>query len=500
MEDWVTIKTLRAKNPEMSLREIARLVHASPNTIKSALERQEAPTYRREDKSNPLLDPFKKLILELIVVKHLRGSRVLEELRSKGYTGGNTAFYAYVRSIKPEPPKDFTPYETLPGEQSQFDWSPYSVLIAGQITKVIVFSYINCFSRYRIFQASLSEDQGAVLEALEESLIASGGVPRRLQTDNAKAFVHNPSRRNFHWNERYLHFCGHYHFEPSRSLPGHPWSKGKVERSFAYLEDHFIVGNTFESFEDFVTKLRAFQDKVNAREHATLKTAPEALLAKDREAFSPLPETRYVGIKEESRKVTSDCLLSYNGSRYSVPWMFAGKHVWLRLSRGYYLEIYSQANALIARHQLSLRKGAVIIEKSHYRTHRTTTAAFEHLCSIFRSSFPGQELFLEKLRAQKRLNARHHLSQMLDLSMLYAKEDFLKAIEVSLEYNVFTAGFMSGYLEKHFQHVFDLPVRGAALPSPEERVTRDLREYTFPDDPPPATSTDDEERALAHGH
>lgn len=37
MEDWVTIKTLRAKNPDMSLREIARLVQASPNTVKTAL-------------------------------------------------------------------------------------------------------------------------------------------------------------------------------------------------------------------------------------------------------------------------------------------------------------------------------------------------------------------------------------------------------------------------------------------------------------------------------
>ena len=483
MEDWVTIKTLRAKNPDMSLREIARLVQASPNTVKTALGREEAPSYQRKDKSNPLLDPFKKLILELITVKHLRGSRVLEELRSKGYQGGNTAFYAHVRTIKPESQKNFLPYETLPGEQSQFDWSPYSVVIGGAITKVIVFSYINGFSRYRILRASLSEDQGAVLEALEHGLILSGGVPQRVQTDNARVFVHNPSRRNFHWNERYLRFCGHYGFEPSRSLPGHPWSKGKVERPFAYLEDHFIAGNSFEDFEDFVRKLQAFQDKVNAREHATIKTTPDALIAKDREAFSPLPETRYVGIKEESRKATFDGLLSYDGSRYSVPWMFGGKHVWVRVSCGYYLEIYSQANAPLARHRLSLRKGAVVIDKSHYRTHPGATAAFDRLCMTFSESFPGQELFLEKLRAQKRLNARRHLSGMLDLAKLYHKDDFLKAIAVSLEYNVFTVSFMSGYLEKHFQHAFDLPARPMPPPLSDEPVTRDLREYTLPEDP-----------------
>jgi transposase len=482
MDDWVTIKNLRAKNPEMSLREIARLVQASPNTVKNALQRTEAPSYQRRDKSNPLLDPFKELILELVTVKHLRGSRVLEEIRSKGYGGGATAFYAHVRKIKPTTQRDFTPYETLPGEQSQFDWSPYTVMIAGQLTKVIVFSYINGFSRYRILEASLAENQAAVLEALENSLVASGGVPQRIQTDNAKAFVHNPSRRSFHWNERYLAFCGHYGFQPSRSLPGHPWSKGKVEKPFAFLEDHFIAGNSFENFEDFVSKLHAFQDKVNAREHATLKTTPDELIAKDREAFSLLPECRYVGVKEESRKVTGDCLLSYNGSRYSVPWMFAGKYVWLRLSRGYYLEIYSSANALVARHALSLRKGAVIIEKSHYRTPPGATAAFDRLCTAFIESFPGQEIFLEKLRAQKRLNARHHLSQMLELARLYHRDDFLKAIAVSLEYNVFTVSFMSGYLEKHFQHTFDLPPRVISPPSTGETVSRDLRDYRIQED------------------
>ena len=50
-------------------------------------------------------------------------------------------------------------------------------------------------------------------------------VPSRIQTDSAKVFVKNPSKNNFQWNKRYLHFCGHYGFEPSRSLPAHPWSQ-----------------------------------------------------------------------------------------------------------------------------------------------------------------------------------------------------------------------------------------------------------------------------------
>jgi len=456
MEDWVTIKTLKAKNPTISLREIARLVQISPHTVKSALETQEAPSYHREPSTTGKLEAFKEVIFEMLNVKRFKGSRILEELRSKGYTGGKTALYELLSSLRIESKKHFTPYETLPGVQSQFDWSPYTVLIAGELTKVITFSYINAFSRYQIYEGSLSDNQGAVFEAIENSLTDSGGVPQRLQTDNAKVFVKNASRTNFYWNERYLQFCGHYGYEPSRSLPGHPWSKGKVEKPFEYLETHFIAGNSFESFEDFICKLKAFQHKINARLHATIKTTPADLIEKDRESFSALPSTRYVGVKEEMRKVTQDCLISFNGSRYSIPWMFAGKYIWLRVSRGFFLELYSQANVCIATHKLSMKKGGIIIEKSHYRVNPNAETSFDRLRVTFIESFPAYELFLEKLHAQKRLNSRRHLFQILEIAKMYHPADLCKALDLSLEYNVFTAAFIKGVLEKNCKHTTEI--------------------------------------------
>jgi hypothetical protein len=54
--------------------------------------------------------------------------------------------------------------------------------------------------------------------------------------------------------------------------------------------------------------------------------------------LTPLPATRYVGIHALTRKVSWDCLVSYEGSRYSVPWVYAGKRVWVRASQGIRLE------------------------------------------------------------------------------------------------------------------------------------------------------------------
>lgn len=457
MEDWVTIKNLKAKNPSMSLRQIAKFLHVSHHTVKKALKGESPPEYSRPEKINPDIEPFKEVIFEMSNVKKFKGSRILEEIKSKGYKGGQTSFYFYLKKIKlNQKQKHFTPYQTAPGEQAQFDWSQYTVLIGKELTKIYVYSYINSFSRYQILEVSLSQTQAAVFESLENSIRDCNGVCSRIQTDNAKAFVDNASVNNFRWNSRYIHFCGHYGFSPSRSLPAHPWSKGKVEKPFSYIETHFIAGAGFESFEDLQNKLKAFQKKLNQRLHSVIKTAPEEMFEKEKMSLLSVPENRYIGTKEEVRKVTYDCLISYGGSRYSVPWMFAGKQVWIRISKGLKLEVYSQSNKLITTHRLSLKKSAIIIEQEHYRGNNSELGNFERLKTDFLNLFEGNELFIEKLRASKRINSRYQLFQILQLSKLYVKEDFLDAINKSLQYNVFNSSFIAGYLEKNHKQKFDL--------------------------------------------
>lgn len=132
MEDWVTIKNLKTKNPGLSLRKIAGYLNISHNTVKKALEIGNTPKYQRQKKLNRNIEPFKEIIFEMLYIKNFRGSTIYEEIKSKGYKGGKTAFYCYLRKEKLEQEqKYFTPYETAPGEQSQFDWSPYTVLIGS---------------------------------------------------------------------------------------------------------------------------------------------------------------------------------------------------------------------------------------------------------------------------------------------------------------------------------------------------------------------------------
>lgn len=459
MEDWVTIRNLKKRNSDLGTREIARLLGISRNTVKKALRADKAPAYERKPKVNPEIKPFEDVIYDKLTKDNLRKSRVLEDIMSKGYRGSQSAFYRHCSKIKQTETKTFKPYETAPACQAQFDWSPYSILVGGNLVKVYVFSYIHGFSRWRVYEASLSQSQAGVFEALENSIIESGGVCEKVQTDNAKCFVTNASKDNLIWNRRYLAFCGHYGFKPTRSLPGHPWSKGKVERPFDYLEEHFIKGNEFDSFEDFVAKLKAFQDKVNARVHSTTKAAPDELFEKEQPMLYELPGTRYVGIKEEVRKVSADCLIAYSGNRYSVPYLFATKEVWVKVSKGYYIEIYSSQNKMIARHQMSTDKGKVIIDERHYKNHTVERGNWERLSILFADKFPGYIWMLDKLKTQKRINPGYHLTRIMDMAEYYRKDDLEKAFEKCREFNIYNATFIKGFIENNASVFETEPVR-----------------------------------------
>jgi transposase len=449
LEDWITVKNLKQKNPAIGTRKIAELLGVSRNTVKKALKKESPPEYKRNNIVNPDIAPFKDYIVERIILKRLKGSRVLKEIISKGYKGSQSAFYRYLNKIRTEEKRTYQRYETAPAEQAQFDWSPYTVIINSIKTKVYIFSYILGFSRYRIYEASLSENQSSVFEAIENSVQEIGGVTEKLQTDNARCFVKNASRENFQWNERYLAFAGFYGIKPQRSLPSHPWSKGKVENPFKYLEDHFIDGNEYNSIQQFIKKLKEFQSEVNSRVHQTTKAKPVDLLEKEKSFLFDLPETRYVSIKEEARKATADCLISFGGNRYSVPYIFASKEVWVKVSRGYILEIYSANNLLIAAHYLSTEKGRIIMDKEHYRNHKVERGNLKRMSDCFIELFPEEQWFLDKLKTQKKINPHYHLTQLLELSNYYPKEEIKAVLKVARDYNTYSYIFIKGYLERY---------------------------------------------------
>lgn len=254
-----------------------------------------------------------------------------------------------------------------------------------------------------------------------------------------------------------------------------------MENPFRYLEEHFIKASDLLSWLDFTTRLAQFEtEAVNARIHGTTQERPVDRLALERPELIPLPCHRFISQHETFRKVSADCLVSYGGSRYSVPWPYAGKTVWVRSSQGRQVKIYAQDGALLAVHEFSRVKGTPNYLPEHYqglRAHAQTQKAVQ--AEAFTKRYPFAGLFVEKLLSQYRYNANYHLQRISNLLATCPIETVRSAIETALECNTFSWRFIQSFLNSTASgQEVPIPVSKKRLADwPELDLDRDLAVY-----------------------
>lgn len=476
----ITVRCLRDQGK--SIKQIARDVGLSRNTVRRYLRDRTAADYpAREARPNAQLEPFAHDI-ETMLGQELIGSRILAELRKRGYRGPRRTFYRYLMKHKAlsSPSPAVERFETGPARQGQYDWSVYTVPIGGAVTRVYLHSFILGFSRYQHLCCSLDVRQPAIFAALEESFLAVGGVPHEMLFDNPRAIVSYP-RPSLVFNRHFLEFARFYGFLPRACWPARAQTKGKVERPFQMVEEHFIKGSTFSDWTDLARRLGHFtQTVLNARLHGTTRERPADRLLLEQPLLLKLPATRFISSSECFRKVSLDCLVAYGGSRYSVPWQYASKSVWLRPTLDAKIEILAATGETLARHELAKAKGQNVIDLAHYSGLREKQASRKHqLSCLFQRHFPEAvaSRFLEKLLAQYRMNAQDQLKRILTLQPSYPREAFLWAFEQALEYNTFSYRFLCGLLSQQEPAVARAPILTEQRSLPTLDVKRSLESY-----------------------
>lgn len=479
VEGWTTIRYLHAQGK--SVRAIARELAIARNTVRAALRSENPPHYERPKRSNPQLEPFADQIERMLFQQRFIGSRVLRELRALGYKGGPTALYDYLRELKAASASSrllTERFETPPAQQGQFDWSPYTVTLGGSTVKVIVYCLTLAFSRRKFYWPALDETQSSVFEAIEAGLRHFGGSPKELLVDNPRVFVDNANPLHFQWNRHFLELCGHYSIKPVACQPYRARTKGKVERPFYYLEQQFIKGGTWEDFDSFARALANFvAEDLDQRVHGTTGEPPIERFKAEQSLLTPLPARPFVGTNEEMRKVSWDCLISFGGSRYSVPWEYAAKHIWVRPSQGIGLVVRNQKGVEIARHCIAVRKGLTVMNPKHYeglrrgqaKTRAVLEEAFLHL-------FPDHGWFAEALFIQHKPNGVDHLRAIMALAEVYPHEALKAAFAAAKEYNTYSHRFIRGLLESSgtSRHAAPEPINSAR---PSSEVGADLAVY-----------------------
>ena len=488
MDEYITIKTLYNKGT--SIRSIATMLKMSKNTVKKYLKEDKPPQYGSdpEESSDTLLSSkskwhiYHKEIIDMYYNKRYTGSRIFNELKRKGAKGGKSGFYEYYKNITKEDiiKKVRARFETGPGKQCQFDWSEYSVEVGVKKRKIYLFQVILCYSRYKYHLASFDKSQNSIFASLESAFEFFGGIPEEILTDNAKQMVTNPNPTYFQWNAQYERFLRYYGIKPKLCKVRHAWTKGKVENPFRYLEDHFIQGSKFISIDSLNNKLALFTDEWNDQHHRGINAIPKERYLEEKEYLKSLPADKYIGNIDKWLKVSNDCLISYEGNKYSVPYQYAFGNVWGRKILGYKLTIYSQRGQIIASHEIPPTKGNVIINQDHYQglIHSTVNSALS-IKNRFMEYFNEYEIYLEKISAQKRFHWKNHILKIIKLIEIYKLEDIKSALEQGIEHNVFSYDFIVAYMREHFDIDYQEYVskNNNIKDQEDQQITRDLQEY-----------------------
>ena len=302
------------------VREIARQLDCSRNTVRRYLRDEAARRYGPREPRACKLDEYKGYLCERVEQARPRwipATVLLRELRQRGYAGGISQLKAWLAPLKKSEPEPLVRFETPPGKQMQADFTYVRRGRDPLLALVATMGYSR--ASFVKFVASAAEDAATFCAGLHEAFDYFGGVPEHVLFDNTKAVVieRDAYGQGLHrWSNEMKDLAEACGFTPRLCRPYRAKTKGKVERFNSYLKGSFLVplAATLEAsglrLDANLANLhvRRWLDEVaNARIHATTKAVPAVRLAEERAVMlsapalkAPVPMRQRVALPIES--------------------------------------------------------------------------------------------------------------------------------------------------------------------------------------------------------
>jgi transposase len=361
------------KRQGLSVRAISRLTGYDRRTVtKYLLKPTGRPVYGPRPVPVSKLDAFKPYLRERLQAGVWNARVLLRELRERSYDGSYTILTDWLRPQRKEAlAVAVRRFETPPGKQAQVDWGHLGSLSEdGTERQLWGFTITLGYSRRLMASAATDQKLGTLLRMREAAFAEWGAVPEEILYDRMRTvWAGTDERGEIVWNAIFLDFARYWGFRPRLCRPYRAQTKGKVESGVKYLRRNFLCGlqgREPASLADLNGELRRWVAEVaNQRVHGT--THQQVLLRWDEDQFAMQPvngRPPYPYMDEEQRKVAHDAYVSWLGSRYSVPWIYAGKEVWVQ-DNGQSVEVRygAERNAV---HAPAMRQHQVVTLQEHH--------------------------------------------------------------------------------------------------------------------------------------
>jgi transposase len=419
-------------------REIARVLGISRPSVRQVLRSKAAqvPELHRPEKA----EPYRQQILELF--GNCKGNlvRVHEDLLASGAELSYPALTAFCRrhGIGQAPVVPAGRYDFQPGEEMQHDTSPHEVQLAGKKRQAQTASAVLCYSRMMFFQCYPTFQRFDCKVFLTDALRYFSGAPGRVMIDNTHVVVLRGTGREMvpapemaTFAERFgFHFAAHEIGDANRSA--------RVERPFWFIENNFLAGRTFSSWEALNQQARQWCDKVNATYKKHIRAVPRELFAVERLHLKPLPAWIPEVYRLHQRMVDVEGYVALHTNRYSVPVAWIGRRVEVRETQGK-IEIQLDARNLVTHTRIAEVEHQRVLLAQHRPPRgqgitRTEVHPEEQTILV---AVPEMGDYVAAVKQRSRKIPGVALRQLLRLVREYPREPLLAAVREAARYGLY---------------------------------------------------------------
>jgi hypothetical protein len=366
--------------------------------------------------------------------------RVHEELTASGAALSYPALTAFCRreGIGHAPAAAAGQYHFEPGVEMQHDTSPHDVEVGGRKYQAQTASAVLCYSRMLFFQINPTFQRFDCKVFLTDALRYVGGAVERVMIDNTHVVVLRgtgsemiPVPEMEAFGERFgFRFVAHERGDTNRSA--------RVERPFSFIENNFLAGRTFASWEDLNNQARQWCDRVNSTYKKHIRAVPRELFVIERLHLKPLPAWIPEVYRLHQRTVDVEGYVSLHSIRYSVPVSWIGRRVEVRETRDK-IEIQLDARNIVAHARVvqPMQQRITLAEHRPPRGQGVKRSDPHPEEKAIVEAAPETAAYVAALKQKGRKVVAVALRQLLRLLREYPREPFLAAVREAAQYGLY---------------------------------------------------------------
>ena len=269
-----------------------------------------------------------------------------------------------------------------PAEKTQIDFSDGLWITEPATGKKILTQFflgVLPFSSYTFGEFVLDQKLSTFIGVQQRMFAFFGGVTPYVVVDNLKSGVHRADLYDPDVNPTYCDFANHMGFAVLPARPYKARDKGSGECHIGVVQRGFfqeVRNRVFYSLQELNQTLRDYLQRLNGAVMKDYGVSRNQRFEEEKKQLKALPPSRFEISEWRAAKVHPDCHIQVEKNFYSVPFVYVGQKVRVRLTEKM-VEVFSEDSQPLTAHTRLRGIGQFSTYDFHYPEKKLAVARFE---------------------------------------------------------------------------------------------------------------------------